>query len=120
MQKWLDKVQAERIRQDKLWGEQNHALERWYTILGEEFGEVGKEICELGYAETSEYKKGLKAYHTNQLKEELVQVAAVCVAILECIERTSAEIQTQSEQSQQQPQQQLELSLSQDQKSEET
>lgn len=87
MQKFLDLIKEERGRQDKLWGQQNHTLERWYTILGEEFGEVGKEICELGYAKDSEYHKGLEAYHHQQLRDELVQVAAVCVAILEAQER---------------------------------
>lgn len=91
MQKFLDLIKEERVRQDKLYGEQNHALERWVAILGEEFGEVCKEVCEIGYAQNSEYKKGLEAFHRQQLKDELIQVAAVCVAILEAMDRQLVE-----------------------------
>ena len=62
-------IVAERDRQDTKFGDQSrNSLDRWNTILGEEVGEVAKAILE----EDNE-----------NLEEELVQVAAVCVAILE-------------------------------------
>lgn len=69
----LEEVAKERKRQDRLWGEQNHTPREWIGILGEEFGEVCKEINEVG-AETS-------------YRIELIQVAAVAVAMIECLDR---------------------------------
>lgn len=68
----LNKIKHERNRQDRKWGEQNHEDAFWYVILGEEFGEVGRAIFEKDIEE---------------VKDELVQVAAVAVAHLEAIER---------------------------------
>ena len=47
-------VMTEREQQFKKWGEQNHEPALWYAILGEEFGEVGKEICEAA----AEFSRG--------------------------------------------------------------
>ena len=68
-------VEEERRRQDERWGEQNHTQEKWYAILGEEFGEVGRAINEASH---TDYKN---------LREELVQVAAVAIAAVECLDR---------------------------------
>ena len=65
-------VQYERGLQDSRFGEQNHPNEKFYTILGEEFGEVGKAILD-----------GDKG----NLRDELVQVAAVAVAFIEMLDR---------------------------------
>lgn len=73
----LAEIVQERIRQDAKWGIQNHTPEKWYTILGEEFGEVGRALCEGNFDPA---KKG--NYH-----EEMVQLAAVCLEVLECWER---------------------------------
>jgi NTP pyrophosphatase (non-canonical NTP hydrolase) len=62
----------ERARQDAKWGEQNHGDDRWAVILGEEYGEVCLAINE-----------GL----SGELRDELIQVAAVAVAWLEALER---------------------------------
>jgi len=70
--KVLSEVHFERERQDNKWGVQNHDPYFWYSILGEEFGEIGKALCE----------KDFKNY-----REELIQTAAVCVAMLECLDR---------------------------------
>lgn len=72
----LDQIYLERERQDEKWGPQDHTLEGWYTILGEEVGEVAMAI--------------LEEWHTN-VREELVQVAAVCVAMIEDIDDKKAE-----------------------------
>lgn len=42
----LDMIAAEDISQREKWGTQNHSPEKWYVILGEEFGELGKAILE--------------------------------------------------------------------------
>lgn len=68
----LDEVFTERKKQTAKWGEQTHTPADWYTVLGEEFGEVGHAINEgdvLNY------------------REELIQTAAVCVAMVESIDR---------------------------------
>ncbi|WP_375270004.1 hypothetical protein [Enterococcus sp. DIV0212c] len=39
----------ERKRQDKKWGEQNHSLLLWLSIIGEEFGEMCKEANEYDF-----------------------------------------------------------------------
>ena len=70
-QEIIEKIYAERNRQERLWGvRQSLSAETWLAILAEEFGEVAKAINELPASREN-------------LKEELVQVAAVCVQILE-------------------------------------
>ena len=60
-------ILVERKRQDDKWGaQQNQDDSRWATILGEEFGEVCQAVLK----------------YTN-LREELVQVAAVAIAWIE-------------------------------------
>ena len=74
-------IQMERIQQEAKFGIQNHDDFRWLAILGEEFGEVSKAVCEqLQDNYTAE------ALEEN-LEIELIQVAAVCVAWVECIRR---------------------------------
>lgn len=51
------------------------------AVLAEEFGEVAREVCELGSNGKRE-----RAKHLARLYEELVQVAAVAVAWCEAIE----------------------------------
>lgn len=70
----LIEVTQERARQTRKWGEQNHDNERWLAILAEEFGEIAKEVVE-GDEE--------------QQLPELIQLAAVAVAWIECIDRRS-------------------------------
>ena len=67
----------ERIRQHSIWGEQNRTPAEWISILGEEFGEVCKEV-----QENFLNNKSLDDYRT-----ELIQVAAVAVQMIECLER---------------------------------
>jgi len=74
----LEEINKERERQDKKWGEQNHDMADWYTILGEEVGEVGKAICE---------HKLQKIYAAARIREELIQVAAVAVNMIESYDR---------------------------------
>jgi hypothetical protein len=71
--KIFEMITDERNRQDAKWGEQHHLNPIWYSILGEEFGEVGKATNDYLFEDKGE----------TPIKEELIQVAAVCVAWLE-------------------------------------
>lgn len=68
----LDEVLHERKQQAVKWGEQTHTPADWLTVLVEEVGEVSHAINEgdvLNY------------------REELIQTAAVCVAMVESLDR---------------------------------
>jgi len=72
-------VLEERARQDELHGVHDYWEPVWFTILGEEFGEVAKAV------ESTTFAEGLVAQdnHRSKIREELVQLAAVCVAWIE-------------------------------------
>ena len=65
----FEEIRQERFMQIEKWGHQRHPDLYWLGILGEEFGEVSKEVIE---AQSDEF-----------LRKEIVQTAAVCVAWLE-------------------------------------
>ncbi len=73
----LQKIYRERMRQDEKWGgPQDHEDSAWLAILMEEVGEVAHDI------------QGVRGCTPCAMAEvELMQVAAVCIAWLECIER---------------------------------
>lgn len=74
----LEEIHLERQKQDMKWGQQNHEMSDWYVILGEEFGEVGKAIGEY------------KLQHIvpiTEYRKELIQTAAVCVAMIQSLDR---------------------------------
>ena len=75
----LTEVGDERKRQDDRWGEQNHSLPVYYTILAEEVGEVAKAILE--------HRFGSIRGNLEEVREELIQSAAVAVAMVERIDR---------------------------------
>jgi len=80
----LAEINTERDRQEVKWGRQDHQPERWLSILGEEFGEVCKAICEAsfpGYPTTG---------YWSQYRKELIHVAAVAAAMAECFDRGRA------------------------------
>ncbi len=63
----------ERIAQDEKWGaRRDHSFPFWYTILAEEFGEVGRAILE---------------HDPDGMRNELIQTAAVAVAMIEALDR---------------------------------
>jgi NTP pyrophosphatase (non-canonical NTP hydrolase) len=70
-------VMFERMKQDAKWGQQNHTDEWWLAIAGEEFGELAQAILHD--------KFGGKVAGTT--RAELVQLAAVTLAWIECIDR---------------------------------
>ena len=62
-------INAERARQLEKWGVQNHDFPLWSLILIEEVGEFAKAI--------------LEGENMSDIKNELIQIAAVCKAIYE-------------------------------------
>lgn len=67
-EKIMNEIIQERKRQDKKWGMQRHPTSKWLAILGEEFGESCKAYLEL---------------NKKELRNELIQVAAVTIAFIE-------------------------------------
>lgn len=76
----LNDVAEERKAQDKKWGVQNHNLIAWLAILAEEFGEAARGINEFHFRGDA---------YLEDIRLELIQTAAVAVAIVEYIDRTS-------------------------------
>jgi NTP pyrophosphatase (non-canonical NTP hydrolase) len=77
MSKALESVLHERARQDRRWGEQNHDPFTYLTVLTEEVGELAQAALHTRFG-------GPMA---SGLREEAVQVAAVALAIVECLDR---------------------------------
>ncbi len=77
----LKHVELERERQDKKWGQQNHNIFKWLTILGEEYGEACKDAFDASQLSADEQ------FYTPRIRKELIEVAAVAVAIVESIDR---------------------------------
>lgn len=67
-----EEIAKERDRQTQMWGDQEHSPETWARILGEEYGEVCRAINESD---------------SENLKTELIQTAAVCIAALRDLTR---------------------------------
>jgi NTP pyrophosphatase (non-canonical NTP hydrolase) len=68
----LTNVLYERQKQDDKWGEQNHSMEKWLVILQEECGEAAQAALK-----DEEWR----------YRDEMVQVAAVALAAVECFDR---------------------------------
>ena len=77
-EKALDQILAERTKQDAKWGVQNHDPFLYLTILVEEVGEFAQATLHTRFGDEG------KAVN---MREEAVQVAAVALAIVECIDR---------------------------------
>ena len=75
----LKQVEAERWRQDDMWGQQDHEDGRWRWILDEEEGEVAREVMREIFLED--------AAAPAKKREELVQCAAVIVAWIQALDR---------------------------------
>ena len=79
----LDRIAEERRRQVAKWGEQHHSDPAWVCILAEEVGEAAQCVCKtcvgpVNPREVAEFETSLQL--------EIVQIAAVSVAWLECLE----------------------------------
>lgn len=81
MDPYLEAIKQERIRQDEIWGDQRrHTNLEWLAITTEELGEVAMAVCDQDV--------NLKTLPIvdEQIRKELIQTAAVCVAWLESID----------------------------------
>lgn len=91
----LRDVVAERLLQEQKWGVQNHKQLVWLGILAEEFGEVAKAINELHFRRAPNLEDcnvaGILSISVQEqiirVRAELIQVAAVAVAMVESLER---------------------------------
>lgn len=73
----VDKVIAERIRQNEKWGyPQNNTPFEWVSIATEEVGEMAQ-------ATNDAFMGQIKSNQTDKIVHEAIQVAAVAVAIIE-------------------------------------
>lgn len=79
--KVLSEVSSERNRQDVMWGTQEHEPSVYFAILAEEVGEVAEEINEMVHDPRSSEQR------LKNMREELIQVAAVAVAFIERLDR---------------------------------
>ncbi|EKR82982.1 MazG-like family protein [Leptospira interrogans] len=79
-EKIIQEIFREREKQDQEWEEQNHIPIEWCAILGEEVGEVNKAALETHFKYDG--KNDLSDY-----RKELIQVAAVALAMIECLDR---------------------------------
>ena len=77
MENVIAEVNEERGKQNDKWGEQNHSSEWWLAILSEEVGEAAQAVLHD--------KFGGRAAGT--LRCELIQLAAIAVAWIECLDR---------------------------------
>lgn len=94
----LEEVAAERRRQDDTWGEQNHPNGTGERVWGDmeqqqkQVNQVMVEINQLTWMDIL-LEEVVEAFATDderQLRAELVQVAAVATAWIECIDRRAS------------------------------
>jgi NTP pyrophosphatase (non-canonical NTP hydrolase) len=78
----VEAIAQEADRQDAKWGQQDHSPERWFAILGEEFGEVGREVTKWIPP------RGREPDPANY-RTELIQLAAVALRMLESFDRSA-------------------------------
>ena len=70
----VSSILIERQKQDDKWGEQNHDVYKWLAILGEEVGEANKAALEDS---------------RDDVINELIQIGAVTVAMIESLKRNN-------------------------------
>lgn len=68
---------AERTRQDAKWGEQNHDPFTYLAVLTEEVGELAQAALHTRFGGPA----------AEGLRTEAIHVAAVALAIVECLDR---------------------------------
>lgn len=94
----LVEVYNEREKQNQKWGEQNHRPIEWIAILSEEVGEASKHALEGHFLHPIPNMFGkdmtkkdsdldIEEYHYKKYREELIQVAAVAVQMVESLDR---------------------------------
>lgn len=98
----LTEVLQERLKQEQKWGQQNHPAIEYCAILGEEVGEVNKAALEAHFGYPADCPDNFdygswpavtkapelhKRLHWKSLRKELIQTAAVAVAMVESLDR---------------------------------
>ena len=78
----LEDVREERGAQDNRWGQQDHTPARWLIRIVAAFSAAARAGLEL------DVRPGIS---TDDLRRELIQVAAVAVAWVEAIDRAAAD-----------------------------
>ncbi len=86
----LKEISEERKSQYFIYGEQDFTPEMFFTILGEKFGKVSTAIKEWRLEDKEGYKKNYR--------EELIQLAAVAVQMVECLDRSEGSNAEEAEQ----------------------
>lgn len=84
--KFIQEICEERDKQDIRWGEQNHPPEVWLMILGEEVGEATRAALEAWASDPVLYQTSRDMW-LGHYRAELVQVAAVAMAMVESLDR---------------------------------
>jgi hypothetical protein len=95
-QKILKEILSERDRQDKKWGEQNHPMgtSRKYLVRAEAAKMKCDQNAKCGVVTwrdilDEEVQEAFAEEDPGTLRGELIQVAAVTMAMIECIDRNS-------------------------------
>jgi NTP pyrophosphatase (non-canonical NTP hydrolase) len=83
--KIFEEISAERKRQDDKWGIQDHSPLVWVGVITEEVGEVAKAVIDSYIPEMKQICQA--ELLINGYRRELIQVAAVAVSMIECLER---------------------------------
>lgn len=88
----LGEIVGERMHQEAKFGDQSHRSPfEWLAILAEEFGEAARGVCETGFlpepfGDDEATEIALAAAGRN-FRQELIQTAAVAVAMLQTGDR---------------------------------
>lgn len=80
----INMILSERGRQDSKFGVQNLTPEVWLVVLVEKLGAVAQEVLNM---------RRVNPDYTNY-RTELIQVAAVAVAAIECLDREHVKEET--------------------------
>lgn len=99
----IEEVRKERESQNEKWGEQNHTPIEWLGILSEEVGEVSREVVDHHFKYPIKTPNGnyipadedTQAERMASYRKELVQVAAVAIQMVECLDRENKEAEIQ-------------------------
>jgi len=86
----IEEILSERKRQDLVFGEQNHDPVRWISILAEEVGSAAKKANNMRSANDER----INELHLHKYETEVIQIAAVALAMLECLERGKWKVYT--------------------------
>lgn len=83
----LSDVSSERTRQLTKFGVQDHPIADWFLILQEEVGEAAREACEHVFRGRFPEHYADDPERLHRLRKELIEVAAVAVAMVESLDR---------------------------------